>query len=65
MSSEQYDFETKVTFLERTIDALNLALVEQNQVIDKLEARVQRLEKRQEAKGGPEVRPHDDAPPHY
>ncbi len=65
MSTSQYDLEAKVMFLERTLDALNEALVEQNRVIERLELRVQRLEKRAEAKGGPEVGPHDEAPPHY
>lgn len=64
--SSQQDLESKVMFLERTVDALNLALVEQSQFIERLERRVERLEKRVEDKGGgPEVGPHDAPPPHY
>ena len=57
--------ETKVAFLERTVDALNEALVEQGRVIERFERRLERLEQRVAAKSEPDIEPHDTPPPHY
>ena len=66
MSSSRIDLEAKVAFLERTVDALNEALRDHDKVLDSLEQRLARFEKREQARGSePELGPHDAPPPHY
>jgi len=65
--SDQVDLEIKTAFLERTLDTLNEVVLEQGNIIDRLERRLDSLEKRIKAmrEGEDEVGPHDEQPPHY
>lgn len=65
--SDRVDLEIKAAFLERTLDALNEVVVEQGNMIDRLERRLDTLEQRLKAMrdGEDEVGPHDERPPHY
>ena len=66
MNPDRIDLETKVAFLERTVDALSSAIHEQAQALHSLETRLSRFEKRSDsATSGPDVGPHDSPPPHY
>lgn len=66
--STRHDLESKITFLEHTVDALNGALLDQSREFELLEARLERLERRLElltSAGEPEGDPLDERPPHY
>ena len=66
MTLSRTDLEAKVTFLERTVDALHEALHEHSKALDSLERLLARIEKREQARGSePELGPHDAPPPHY
>ncbi len=65
MDPERVELEAKVTFLERSLEAINEAMVEQGRLVMALEARLERLEQKAAEKGGPDVGPHDSKPPHY
>ncbi|MEM7203954.1 MAG: SlyX family protein [Planctomycetota bacterium] len=65
MNTDRIDLEAKVAFLERTVEALSEALHQQGSLLDAMERRVARLEKRAEARSDPDVGPHDSPPPHY
>ncbi len=60
--------ESKIAFLERTVDDLNDVILAQGKSLDALEARLVKLEARlhgvQNAEGG-EVDPLEERPPHY
>ncbi len=60
--------ESKIAFLERTVDDLNDVILTQGKSLDALEARLAKLEARlhdvQNAEGG-EVDPLEERPPHY
>lgn len=65
MDAERADLEAKVTFLERTLDAINEAMIDQGRHITRLEARIEELHQKVEAKDAPEMEGHDSRPPHY
>lgn len=65
MSADREDLEAKVMFLERRMDGLNDAMVEQGRLIMALEQRLERFEQKEAAKAAPEMGPHDSSPPHY
>lgn len=62
------DLEVKLGFLERTVEQLNEALVEQDTVIQRMDRRLQqlteRLAKASDTEEG-ERDPLDERPPHY
>lgn len=66
MSSERIDLESKITMLERTVDALGGELRAQQQEIERLQATVKvladQLRKKQD---GDDLEPHDTKPPHW
>lgn len=72
-SRERVDVEVKVTFLEQTLEALNEVVIEQGSAIERLEARLARLEAlAKEGPGGAQGVSgedprtlEDDRPPHY
>ena len=61
-------FESKIAFLERTVDHLNEAILAQGKTLNELGARLAKLEARlldvQNAEGG-DVDLLDERPPHY
>ena len=63
------DLEIKLAFLERTVETLNEVILEQGDSIDRLKARLGRLEarSRESEHGGAEKQadPLDERPPHY
>ncbi len=62
--SDLIDLETKIGFLERTVEELHTAILEESRARQILEQRVARLAS-QIVTGGNEVGPQDDPPPHY
>jgi len=60
--------ESKIAFLERTVDDLNDVILAQASALDDLARRLARLEARlcevQDAAGG-EIDPLEERPPHY
>ena len=65
MDADRVELEAKVTFLERAVELLNEAMVEQGRLTSEFERRIEWLERKLEAQKEPEVGPHDEAPPHY
>ena len=65
MSQDRIEVESKVTFLERTVEALSTTIHEQAQQLDAIELRLKKLEKKLDGDDGPEIGPHDSPPPHY
>jgi len=65
MNSDRVHLESKVTFLERMLDTLNNAMIEQGQLIAELEERLARIEVKTKPKDERDVGPHDEPPPHY
>ncbi len=65
MNSDRADLEAKVMFLERSLEVLNEAMVDQGRVMEAFERRVKDLESKVDSKSEPDIGPHDDAPPHY
>ena len=65
MSTDRAELEAKVTFLERTLDVFQEAMLEQGRVMSALEQRLERLERRIAEKGEPDIGPHESPPPHY
>ena len=67
-SESRIAVESKIAFLERTVDDLNDVILAQGKSLDALEARLVKLEARlhgvQNAEGG-EVDPLEESPPHY
>ena len=62
------DLETKLGFLERTVESLNEVIVEQARSIDRLELKLTNLEGRFASQGDPGQASSDlqaDKPPHY
>ncbi len=61
------ELETKLTFLERTVEIMSKVMHEQGVQIEKLERRLAALTAKleQAADEGADLRPHDDPPPHY
>ena len=55
------DLEVKFSFLEETLDALNEVILEHGRTLERLDQRVQRIERRISAASGGED--HADAPP--
>ncbi|MCB9915148.1 MAG: SlyX family protein [Planctomycetes bacterium] len=65
MSAERLtDLEMKLAFLERTVEDLHEVLLAQGAELQRLRERLTRLEARGE-RGGDEVGPQHDPPPHY
>jgi len=62
--NDRIDLETRLAFLERSLEELSAVVHEEALARQKLEQRLDRLEN-SEASGGPEVGPQDDPPPHY
>jgi len=58
------DLESKLAFLERTVDELSAVVNEEALARQALETRLARLEQSQKG-DGLDVGPHDDPPPHY
>lgn len=65
---QRQDLESKIAFLEHTVDALNGALLEQGRELERVQERMLRLEGRlrtlthgEEAPGDP----LEERPPHY
>ena len=67
-SKSRMVIETKIAFLERTVDDLSDVLLDQGRGMEALEARLAKLEARlsdfQNAEGG-ESDPLEERPPHY
>jgi len=57
--------ESKIAFLEHTVDALNEVALEQGRAIETLERRLARVEERLVAGGEEEGDPRQERPPHY
>jgi SlyX protein len=55
--------ETKLAYLEQTVDTLNDVVIEQRAAIDALAAKFERLRADVETAAGAE--PGDEKPPHY
>lgn len=55
--------ETKLAYLEQTVDTLNDVVIEQRAAIDALTARLERLRAEFETAAGTD--PGDEKPPHY
>ena len=65
-SASQVELETKIGFLEHTLDALNEVILEQGRAIEQLERRVANLESRAASGGdGDDADPLSERPPHY
>ena len=65
---ERIDLETKLGFLERTVDELNEVIIAQGRQIEALESKVADLESRQAGTGDPSTAnldPLEERPPHY
>ncbi len=68
MTEQQVELESKIAFLERTVEDLNEVLLAQGDVLQELERRLARVEARQRAAQegeGPAGDPLDERPPHY
>lgn len=68
MDDRQVELESKVAFLEHTVDALNDVVLEQGRALEDLERRVDRSEERLRALKpgeGPEGDPREERPPHH
>ena len=66
MNPDQKDFESRISFFERTLDTMSEELHQQARTIDALHRRIERVEGRLQTKGGDgEIEPHDSPPPHY
>ncbi len=70
MSNSQPDrveLETKLGFLERTVEELNTVILDHANTIQRLEQRVSKLEANLAASQSDagDVGPHHDPPPHY
>ncbi len=62
--SDLVDLESKIAFLERTVEELNSVVLEEARARQQLDQRLARLEQ-QAASGGTDVGPQNDPPPHY
>lgn len=63
-ATRRIELEVKLSFLEETLDALNEVVLAQGTLIERLQSKLERVEARLE-KGGGEVGPQDERPPHY
>ena len=66
-SSQQVELETKVAFLEHTVDALNDVILEHGRSIEALQAKLAQVTGRLAASDDGEglPGPQDERPPHY
>lgn len=67
-NTDRIELETKLGFLERTLDELNEVVIEQGRQIETLQRKVSDLESRQAGTGDPNTAnqdPLDERPPHY
>lgn len=68
MNPSRVELESKVAFLERTVEDLNEVILAQGSALDDLERRLAVLELRQGAGQeleSPPTDPMDERPPHY
>lgn len=68
MNERQVELESKIAFLERTVDDLNEVVLSQGAALEELGRQLVRLEQRVRAgQGGegPEGDPLEERPPHY
>ncbi len=66
MSDDRVDLESKISVLERTVEALSAELHLQGQMIQALTEHVKTLsETVANGKPGDEIEPHNTKPPHY
>jgi SlyX protein len=68
MSERQIELESKVAFLERTVDDLNDVVLAQSKSLEDLARRLALVESRQRASQegeGPAGDPLEERPPHY
>ena len=68
MDEDRVDLEVKMAFLERTVEELNLVVLEQGRLMDAMQRQLVELESRmKQGLGdlGQDVGPHDQKPPHY
>ena len=66
MESRLTDLETKISFAEELLEALNRTVYEQQQQIDQLQRELRAL--REQVQTGPPAEPGDtphEVPPHY
>lgn len=63
----EIELESKVAFIEHTLDVLNEVVIEQGKALDQLAERLARAESRLKVDGGPgeESDPLLERPPHY
>ena len=67
-SAVQVELEMKLGFLEHTIEELNEVILDQNNAIEKLAKRIEKLEQRTTASADSQPEPSDpyaERPPHY
>ena len=66
-SSQRIDLESKLAFLERTVETLNEVILEQGRSLEILKRRLDRIEGGLDQASGVEPRPslQDERPPHY
>ena len=69
MDQHTQELQSKITFLEHTVESLNEVLIDRGREIDALTARLTRLESRLQAMMekavGEEPDPLSERPPHY
>ncbi|MEX2673487.1 MAG: SlyX family protein [Phycisphaeraceae bacterium] len=64
MESRIVELEVKLAYQEKTLSDLNDVILQQQQMIERLEKRLTALKEQVEA-AGEAPGPHDDPPPHY
>ena len=65
--SPRIDLEVELGFLQRQVEELDGVVSAQADLIDRLRARLEKLERHARSGEGDQepLRPHDDPPPHY
>lgn len=66
-TAREVELESKLAFLEHTLDALSEVVLEQGKAVEQLGERLARAESRLQGEGGPaeESDPLLERPPHY
>ncbi|EMR12301.1 hypothetical protein MPL1_11003 [Methylophaga lonarensis MPL] len=66
MQEDIIELQTRLAFQDTVIEELNLALISQQQQIDKLELRIEKILLQMEAMQQPQANPGlEPPPPHY
>ena len=66
MSNDRVELESKITQLERTVEALSGELLHQQRALDSLQAAMRLLaEQLKRRPDGDDMEPHDSKPPHW